>query len=148
MHMPFMHHHHWVSPFDHGRLAEFYSAPKREEIKATRGLGEVIPTESGDFRWKCDVSGYLPEELKVDMEEKLLIVTGEHKESRDDEDVYRFLRRRVKMPAWVRKEGVRCHIDHHGHLMIEADAEPPNIPGIEVVTDDRIAVPFQHFAAM
>ncbi|KAH7707415.1 hypothetical protein AAVH_25345 [Aphelenchoides avenae] len=80
------------------------------------------------------------------MEERLLIVTGEHKESRDDEDVYRFLRRRVTMPAWVRKEGVRCHIDHHGHLMIEADAEPPNIPGIEVVTDDRFAVPFQHFA--
>ncbi|KAH7707421.1 hypothetical protein AAVH_25351 [Aphelenchoides avenae] len=123
MHMPFLHHHHWVSPFDHGRLAGFYSAPKREEIKATHGLGEVIPTESGDFRWKCDVSGYLPEELKVDMEERLLIVTGEHKESRDEEDVYRFLRRR-------------------------ADLEPPNIPGIDVVTDDRTALPFQHFAEM
>ncbi|KAH7684524.1 hypothetical protein AAVH_40968 [Aphelenchoides avenae] len=58
-HAPFSHHHHWVSPFDSKRFNEFYSPTMRQQARYKGGLGDLYSVEDGDFRWKCDVSGYL-----------------------------------------------------------------------------------------
>lgn len=58
------------------------------------------------------------------MDDDDLIVTGEHEELRDGEFVFRQLKRRVRVPEGIQKDALRCHIDHHCHLMIEADKVP------------------------
>lgn len=53
-----------------------------------------------------------------------LVVNAEHEELREGESVYRQLKRRVHLPEGITKDALKCHIDHHGHLMVEADKEP------------------------
>ncbi|KAH7724224.1 small HSP21-like protein [Aphelenchoides avenae] len=137
---PFENHHHWVSPFDSSRFDEFYSLPMRQAAKKG-SLGEVYPMENGDFRWKCDVSGYLPEELRIGVDGNELVVIGEHEDTRDGELVYRQLKRRVALPEGIDKRAIKCHIDHHFHLMIEADLHPEKVD-IEVIPADRYWLPF------
>lgn len=49
----------WVSPFDSSGFGEFFDTSKRHHVHDERGLGKAELDESGDFRWKCNVSGYL-----------------------------------------------------------------------------------------
>ncbi|KAH7720998.1 small HSP21-like protein [Aphelenchoides avenae] len=123
-HWPFSHHHGWVSPFEPSNLADFYSPHMRKHAHDERGLGQVNLTENGDFHWKCSIAGYLPDELKVDLEGNQLVVTAQHEEGRKGETVYRSLKRRCVLPEGISKESIKCHIDHHGHLMFEGSRHP------------------------
>ncbi|KAH7714847.1 Heat shock protein beta-1 [Aphelenchoides avenae] len=124
--VPFAHHHNWVSPFDSSNLAQFYSPPMRQQAHYKCGLGDVytMDNDAGEFRWKCDVSGYLPEELHVELDDNELVLTAEHEECREGEMVYRQMKRRVRIPDNIPRNAIKCHIDHHSHLMVEADREP------------------------
>ncbi|KAH7713582.1 small HSP21-like protein [Aphelenchoides avenae] len=118
---PFANHHHWISPFDSARFAEFYNPSMRQKVAKISALGDIYTNDNGDFRWKCDVSGYLPEEINVDMDGDELVVSAMHEEIRDGQSDRRQLERRVRMPPGIDKNVIKCHIDHHCHLLIAAD---------------------------
>ncbi|KAH7720805.1 small HSP21-like protein [Aphelenchoides avenae] len=111
-----------VSPWTMGGgyLDQFFNDSMRQMMDMERGLGEVNLTDSGDFRWRCNVSGYKPDELKVDLDGNQLVVSGEHKESREGESIHRNFTRRVVLPENVQKDTIKCHIDERGRLEIEA----------------------------
>ncbi|KAH7700353.1 small HSP21-like protein [Aphelenchoides avenae] len=85
-----------------------------------RGLGEINLTDDGNFSCICNVAGYKPEELKVDMEGNQLVVRGEHEESREGESVRCSFQRRVVHPEGATQESVKCDVDANGLLKIEA----------------------------
>lgn len=56
----------------------------------------------------------------MELEGSTLIVTGEHKQTEGRESVYRLLKRQVVLPDNTAKGLIRCRIDEHGRLEIEA----------------------------
>ncbi|KAH7711596.1 small HSP21-like protein [Aphelenchoides avenae] len=114
---------HWVSPFTSANFNEFYDEYARKHAHDQRGLGHTELTKDGDFRWTCNVSGYLPEELKVELDGNMLVVTGEHKETKERESVYRLLKRQVVLPEDTSKGLIRSRINDRGELEIEAPCQ-------------------------
>ncbi|KAH7699470.1 small HSP21-like protein [Aphelenchoides avenae] len=140
---PHWHHSHpWVSPFTRGNLSEFFDDSCRKHVHDQRGLGKLELTESGDFKWKCNISGYLPEELKVELEGNQIVVVGTHEEAREGESVYRMLKRRVVLPEGIDKTTIKSHIDKDG--MLEIHASRPKTE--EEKEKERIEIPITYWA--
>ncbi|KAH7699591.1 hypothetical protein AAVH_33304, partial [Aphelenchoides avenae] len=62
-----------------------------------------------------------PEELKMEVNNDELIVTGEHERSVGVENVYRCLKRRIALPNDIKKDSIRCRICRHGRLEVDAE---------------------------
>ena len=99
----------------------------RSLANVQRGLGEINLTDDGNFSWKCNVAGYKPEELKVDLEGNQLVVRGEHEESREGESVRRSFQRRVVLPEGVTQDSIKCNVDASG--LLEIEARRPQVDG-------------------
>ncbi|KAH7707176.1 heat shock protein 16-48a [Aphelenchoides avenae] len=125
----FSHSHEWVSPFTHDNLYTFYDVTCRKRAHEQRKLGQQETTDEGGFKWRCDVSGYLPEELKVELEGGQLLVTGEQNESNADQSVHRQLKRRVTLPEGIDPATIKCHIDACGMLEIHASRPKHHVEG-------------------
>ncbi|KAH7723463.1 small HSP21-like protein [Aphelenchoides avenae] len=96
----------------------------RELHELERQLGDVS-TDEGNFNWQCNVNGYRPDELKVDLEGDQLVVRGEHRDAREGETVFRSFERRMTLPEGARKEAIRCDLDNRGRLNITAPVPQP-----------------------
>ena len=92
-----------------------------------RQLGQLQQEESstgGDgknYSFKCNVAGYLPEELNVDLQGDELVIQGEHKQEGDGQSLHRTFLRRVTLPESVHRETIQCNIDDQGRLEVRAE---------------------------
>uniref|UniRef100_A0A914PU56 SHSP domain-containing protein n=1 Tax=Panagrolaimus davidi TaxID=227884 RepID=A0A914PU56_9BILA len=86
---------------------------------------DSIKNENGKFEIKCSIPGFLPEELKLDMDGDKLILTGEKKTSTSFQRIERIF----CIPSGVKKETIKCEFDPTlNQLCIEAVS--PNSPKI------------------
>ena len=87
--------------------------------------------DGGHVTFSCNVAGYRPEELKVDIEGDSLVVKGhfvfdhffrlqyiwhlgEHKEKHGGQTIHRTFHRSVTLPDGVQKESIQCNMDDKG----------------------------------
>uniref|UniRef100_A0A914CZR2 SHSP domain-containing protein n=1 Tax=Acrobeloides nanus TaxID=290746 RepID=A0A914CZR2_9BILA len=81
-------------------------------------LGELDVTEDGKFQYGCEIGGFRPEELKVDLEGDEVVVQGEHKFQDERQSIHRTFVRKFNLPEGVDKESIRCDLDNKGRLQI------------------------------
>ncbi|KAI1710126.1 hsp20/alpha crystallin family domain-containing protein [Ditylenchus destructor] len=102
-----------------------------------RELGQLTQdTQKGDhFSFKCNVAGYRPEELQVDLQGDQLVIQGEHQHNDERQSVHRTFKRMVALPDTVHKDTIECSIDEKGRLEVRAqnkaleqDEQKRNIP--------------------
>lgn len=105
-----------------GMIDHFYDDVNRLHVRDHPARLSVQP--NGDFNYTVNVSGFRPEELKVDLEGDDLVVKGDHQEVHGDESVHRTFARRVKLPSGSCKETIKCDIDEHGRLAIVGKKAP------------------------
>uniref|UniRef100_A0A914PR42 SHSP domain-containing protein n=1 Tax=Panagrolaimus davidi TaxID=227884 RepID=A0A914PR42_9BILA len=84
---------------------------------------DSIKNENGKFEIKCSIPGFLPEELKLDLDGDKLILTGEKKSSTSFQRIERIF----CIPSGVKKETIKCEFDPNlNQLCIEADSPKIN----------------------
>jgi HSP20 family molecular chaperone IbpA len=64
--------------------------------------------DKGNFSYKVDVTGFRPEEIKVELQGNKIVIRGE---------------RSVPIPAGIDKSTVKCEMENGGHLCINAQSE-------------------------
>ena len=88
--------------------------------------------DGGHITFSCNVAGYRPEELKVDIEGNSLVVKGfytfnnyryfhlhfgvlgEHKEKHGGQTIHRTFHRSLTLPDGIAKDSVQCNVDEKG----------------------------------
>lgn len=58
---------------------------------------------------------------QVNVEDNDLVITGEHKDSGDQQSVHRTFMRRIKLPETIHKETIECNLDEKGRLEVTAN---------------------------
>uniref|UniRef100_A0A915DQS7 SHSP domain-containing protein n=1 Tax=Ditylenchus dipsaci TaxID=166011 RepID=A0A915DQS7_9BILA len=96
-----VHYHHRHTP-ELMTLLLNHSFDHRHQLE--RQLGKDIQEVGNNYNFKCSVAGYRPEELSVN-------VQGEE---------LRTFERRLTLPASLDKQSIKCHLDEHGHLQMQA----------------------------
>ncbi|KAI1704370.1 hsp20/alpha crystallin family domain-containing protein [Ditylenchus destructor] len=99
-------------------------------------LTQPTDTQKGNhFSFKCNVAGYRPDELKVDLQGDQLVIQGEHQHNDERQSVHRTFKRMVALPDTVHKDTIECSIDEKGRLEVRAqnkaleqDEQKRNIP--------------------
>uniref|UniRef100_A0A914HGE7 SHSP domain-containing protein n=1 Tax=Globodera rostochiensis TaxID=31243 RepID=A0A914HGE7_GLORO len=74
-------------------------------------VAQLNMSDSGELSYKVDVSGFRPEEIKVELKDNEIIVEGEHREQNQGESVHRQFSRRVLIPEGIKKESIKCELD-------------------------------------
>uniref|UniRef100_A0A914CAD3 SHSP domain-containing protein n=1 Tax=Acrobeloides nanus TaxID=290746 RepID=A0A914CAD3_9BILA len=105
-------------------------------------LGQWDVTEDEKFQFGCEIDGFRPEELKVDLEGDEVVVQGEHKYEDERQTIQRTFARKFKLPEGIDKESIRCELDDKGRLQIYGqklaleDSQKKNIP-IDFKNNDK-----------
>jgi HSP20 family molecular chaperone IbpA len=105
-------------------------------------LGQLDVTEDGKFQFGCEIDGFRPEELKVDLEGDEVVVQGEHKYEDERQSIQRTFARKFKLPEGIDKESIRCELDDKGRLQIYGqklaleESQKKNIP-IDLKKNDK-----------
>ena len=99
-----------------------------------------VVRDDGNLVIHADLPGIKPEEVKIEVEDDILTVSGEHEELKDEKDVH-FVRRErrfgsfsrsIALPSGVEVENIRAKT-HHGVVEVtvplpkEAKKEPVKI---------------------
>ena len=93
------------------------------------GLKHVEEKEDdGKFETKLDVSGFKPEEIKIQLHGKELIVSGKRTLEDGRANRSRGFSHRVLLPEDVDVSSVRSHLSKDGLLMVEASRDPALLP--------------------
>ena len=89
--------------------------------------------DDGKFEIKLDVSGFKPEEIKVQIRGNELSVSGKHKS--EDGEVYRSrdYSRRIELPDDIVLASVSSRLSKDGLLTIEASRDPALLPSERAV---------------
>ncbi|KAH7706549.1 Heat Shock Protein [Aphelenchoides avenae] len=82
-------------------------------------FGQARVNDDGDLQWKCTLHSYRPDGLNVELEGDHLTVIG-HEKDPGGSYLRQHVTRRVILPEGIDKESIRCFIDEHGHVSIEA----------------------------
>ncbi|KAI1710223.1 hsp20/alpha crystallin family domain-containing protein [Ditylenchus destructor] len=122
----------WMNPYNSPADRLMFSALNDslgEIQQLERQLGQLEPSidDKGDFSFRCNVQGYRPEELKVDVHGDQLVIQGEHQHNDGRQSVHRTFKRMVALPEDVLKETVQCNIDERGRLEVRAHSK--SLPG-------------------
>lgn len=92
-----------------------------------RELGQFQKVDdSNELNFCCNVAGYNPDELTVDLEGDEIVIKGEHKQSSKGQSVHRTFIRSVTVPKNINKESIKCNIGEKGRL--ELTAQPNDVP--------------------
>jgi len=103
-------------------LARFLETEFREMQQLEREMMDVETKADGSVvTFGCNIAGYTPDELKVHVEGKELVVQGEHREKRNGQSVHRRFERRVLLPEGVARDSIQCNLDDNGKLSVQAD---------------------------
>jgi len=112
--VPLLHENHALSRFLQTEFKEMKDLERQMMDVQTKADGKSVT-------FACNVAGYLPNELKVDVEGQELVIKGEHKENKGGQSIHRTFQRRIKLPEGVAKESIQCNLDDKGQLMVQAD---------------------------
>uniref|UniRef100_A0A0N4ZE49 SHSP domain-containing protein n=1 Tax=Parastrongyloides trichosuri TaxID=131310 RepID=A0A0N4ZE49_PARTI len=138
---------HFYSPFDQARrmfneMDRMFAFPNYtrnigagEAYRFGDGCDEVI-NKDGNFSIKMDVSHFSPNELKVDIADRCLIIEGKHEEKNDNYgSIQRMFVRKYLLPEGVKEEDVKSELTKDGFLTIQAknnaaieDKKVKNVP--------------------
>lgn len=113
--------HHWASPLGGGLVSSILNDGFRNLQALERELGEfgVDGTDNGKrLNFRCNVAGYRPDELKVDLEGNELVISGEHKDDSEGQSIHRTFVRRITVPEHIVKETIKCDLDEKGRLTV------------------------------
>jgi len=111
-----------AEPSSLGGLDSYLTSEFRKMQELERQMIDVQMNnnKNGQMRFSCNVAGYLPEELNVDVEGNDLVIKGEHKQQEAGQSVHRTFTRRMTLPDGVHKESIMCNIDEKGCLSVQA----------------------------
>ena len=84
--------------------------------------------DDGKFETKLDVSGFKPEEIKIQLHGKELIVSGKRTLEDGRANRSRGFSHRVLLPEDVVVSSVRSRLSKEGLLMVEASRDPALLP--------------------
>ena len=98
-------------------------------VLVIEGLKRVEEKEDdGKFEIKLDVSGFKPEEIKIQLHGKELIVCGKRTLEDGGANRSRGFSHRVLLPEDVVVSSVRSRLSKEGLLMVEASRDPALLP--------------------
>ena len=98
-------------------------------VLVIEGLKRVEEKEDdGKFETKLDVSGFKPEEIKIQLHGKELIVCGKRTLEDGRANRSRGFSHRVLLPEDVVVSSVRSRLSKEGLLMVEASRDPALLP--------------------
>ncbi|XP_058957360.2 uncharacterized protein [Pocillopora verrucosa] len=98
-------------------------------VLVIEGLKRVEEKEDdGKFETKLDVSGFKPEEIKIQLHGKELIVCGKRTLEDGGANRSRGFSHRVLLPEDVVVSSVRSRLSKEGLLMVEASRDPALLP--------------------
>ena len=101
----------------------------RHALLKMEGLKHVEEKEDdGKFETKLDVSGFKPEEIKIQLHGKELIVCGKRTLEDGRANRSRGFSHRVLLPEDVVVSSVRSRLSKEGLLMVEASRDPALLP--------------------
>ena len=97
-------------------------------LEGNRRVEEKAKQDDGKFQVKLDLRGFKAEDIKVQLREHELTVTGKHKS--DDQGFYfsRDYSHRVLLPDDADLGLVTSHLSENGLLIIEASRDPVLLP--------------------
>lgn len=113
-----------------------------QTVQAMEPLFSAIEKSTGENGYKSrDISfdkknnmtvafstkGYLPSDLKVDVEDGYLKIAGIHKEELEGEIRENTFSRQIKLPENVDLTNINCNVDEDGKLVVKV----PQIPSVE-----------------
>ena len=114
-----------LSKLFEGALAK--AAAERDKAKSTAANAPLTTTiERVDiFSKQFDLKHFTPSETTVKVDGNTLIVEGKHEEQLEDGTYeFREYKSRCTVPENVLLEKIKCKIDEHGQLQIEAPLKP------------------------
>ncbi|CEF70345.1 Protein lethal(2)essential for life [Strongyloides ratti] len=89
--------------------------------KFGEGSCEEMTNKDGEFSIKMDVSHFAPNELKVDIVDRCLVVEGKHDERNDNcGSIKRMFVRKYLLPSGVKEDDVTSELTRDGFLTIKA----------------------------
>uniref|UniRef100_A0A0N4Z949 SHSP domain-containing protein n=1 Tax=Parastrongyloides trichosuri TaxID=131310 RepID=A0A0N4Z949_PARTI len=95
-----------------------------ERYKFGEGCDEIT-NKDGVFSIKMDVSHFSPDELKVDVADRTLIIEGKHEEKSDNYGtIKRNFVRKYLLPEGIKAEDVTSELSKDGFLTIQAKSDP------------------------
>lgn len=97
-------------------------------LEGIKRVEESAKKDDGNFAVKLDLSGFKPEEIKVQRRGQELTITGKH---RSEDSVSHWSRdycRRVVLPDDVDLSSVTSRLSKEGQLVIEASRDPALLP--------------------
>lgn len=110
------------------------------ETRPAAGNGyssQVDFNEKGDMALRCEIHGYKPDEVHVDLDGDVLHIRGAHKEEKDGELVERTFNRQLKLPKHVDTKKIACQLD-------EATSQlTVQIPKIAAPEKKKVSVPIE-----
>ena len=93
-------------------------------LEGTKRAEEIAKEDDGKFAVKLDLSGFKPEEIKVQLRGKELTVAGKHRSEEGGFHLSRDYSRRVLLPDDADLSSVTSHLSKEGLLTIEASRDP------------------------
>ena len=99
-------------------------------LLANRRVEERADRKGGKFVVKVDLSGFKPEEIKVQLRGNEMTITGEHTSDADESGfpLSRDYSRRILLPRDVDLDTVTSRLSKEGLLTIEASVNPALLP--------------------
>ena len=89
---------------------------------------EKAKEDNGKFAVKVDLSGFRPDEIKVQLRGNELTITGEHSSDEGGYHLSRDYSRRILLPNDSDLSSVRSRLSKEGVLSIEASLDPALVP--------------------
>ena len=97
-------------------------------LLGNRRVEEKADEKDGKFAVKVDLSGFKPEEIKVQLRGNEMTITGEHKSDEGGFHLSRDYSRRIILPGDVDLSSVTSRLSKEGMLTIEASVNPALLP--------------------
>uniref|UniRef100_A0A915P1F2 SHSP domain-containing protein n=2 Tax=Meloidogyne TaxID=189290 RepID=A0A915P1F2_9BILA len=98
---------------------EYLLPPPQPIAILDRTLPHVfVNRKTNEFSFSCNIAGYTPEELQVELVGAELVISGAHKQQTINQSFTASFSRRILLPEGVHKETIQCSVDDKGLLNV------------------------------
>uniref|UniRef100_A0AC34R1L5 SHSP domain-containing protein n=1 Tax=Panagrolaimus sp. JU765 TaxID=591449 RepID=A0AC34R1L5_9BILA len=88
-----------------------------DNLEPFNGPTKFSTNKNDEFKFSYDVTGYKPEELKIDVEGRELIINGYHQSENEHEKIEHQFTRKLLIPDYVDLETINGSIDEDKHVL-------------------------------